>query len=136
MRSKLLAYAQLLRLPDVFTAAADPIAGWFVVGGGGQPWQLAALAGAGACLYTAGIVFNDCFDYALDGRERPERPLPSGAISRRTAALLGAALMTAGLALAMSVGVVAFGIAAFLAIMIFFYNAWSKHFLVLGPLTM
>jgi len=135
-RSKLLAYAQLLRLPNIFTAAADPLAGWFVVGGGAPGWHLTALVGAGACLYAAGIVFNDVFDYRLDCRERPERPLPSGAVSQRAAATLGAVLMVAGLALAMAVGAVAFGIALFLAAMIFFYNAWAKRFAVLGPLTM
>ncbi len=134
--SKPLAYARLLRLPNIFTAAADPLAGWFVVGGGSPAWQVAALAGAGACLYTSGIVFNDLFDYRLDCRERPERPLPSGAISRRAAGILGAMLMVAGLGLAMLAGPVAFGIAVFLAVMIFLYNAWFKHFAVLGPLTM
>lgn len=134
--AKLSAYARLLRLPNAFTAAADPIAGWFVVGGGSPAWHVAALAGAGACLYTAGIVFNDFFDYRLDYRERPERPLPSGAISRGSAAALGAVLMIAGLGLAMLVGAVALGIALFLAMMIFFYNAWAKRFFVLGPLTM
>lgn len=134
-RSKLLAYAQLMRLPNVFTAVADPLAGWFVVGGGDPSWQLALLTGASACLYTSGVVFNDVFDYDLDCVERPERPLPSGAISRRAAAMLGATLMLAGLGLAMAVGAVAFGIALFLAVMIFFYNAWSKRFALLGPLT-
>src|SRR5437773_2719540 len=126
MHSKFLAYARLLRLPNIFTAAADPLAGWFLVGGGAPGWHLAVLVGAGACLYTAGIVFNDVFDYRLDCRERPERPLPSGAISRGAAATLGAALMAAGLALARAVGAVTFGIALFLAAMIFFYNAWAK----------
>jgi 4-hydroxybenzoate polyprenyltransferase len=134
--AKLLAYARLLRLPNLFTAAADPIAGWFVVGGGSPTWHVAALSSAGACLYAAGIVFNDVFDYRLDCRERPERPLPRGDISRATAAVLAAALMVAGLGLAMLVNAVAFFIALFLAGMIFFYNVWSKHFLVLGPLTM
>ncbi len=134
--AKAMAYARLLRLPNVFSAAADPLAGWFVVGGGSPSWHVAALAGAGACLYTSGIVFNDYFDYALDCRERPERPLPSGMISRRTAAMVGTALMMAGLGLAMLVGAVAFGIALFLAAMIFFYNVWSKRFTILGPLTM
>jgi 4-hydroxybenzoate polyprenyltransferase len=133
-RPKLVAYAQLMRLPNVFTAVADPLAGWFVVGGGDPSWHLALLAGAGGCLYTSGIVFNDYFDYELDCLERPERPLPSGAISRTTAAGLGAALMAVGLAFAGTVGTVAFGIAAFIAAMVFFYNAWAKRFAVLGPL--
>lgn len=135
--SKLLAYARLMRLPNVFTAMADPLAGWFVVGGGGDPaWQLLPLVGASACLYTSGIVFNDCFDYELDRRERPERPLPSGAVSRASAWILAAALMLAGLALTATVSAVAFGIGGFVAFMIFFYNSWAKRFAVLGPLAL
>ncbi len=136
-RSKLLAYARLLRLPNVFTAVADPLAGWFVIGGGGDPqWQLPLLMGASACLYTSGIVFNDCFDYHLDLIERPERPLPSGEISRGTAWVLGAVLMAAGLVLAAPVGKVAFSVAAFLAGMIFFYNSWARNIPGLRPLAL
>ena len=135
-RSKFLAYAQLVRLPNVFTAMADPLAGWFVVGGGAPAWHVVLLVAASACLYTAGIVFNDYFDYELDRSERLERPLPSGAISRATAAGLGAALMATGLALSAVVGPVALGIAVFIAAMIFFYNAWAKRFVGLGPLVM
>jgi len=127
-RSTLLSYAQLLRLPNVFTAVADPLAGWFVIGGGGDPqWQLPLLVGASGCLYLSGIVFNDCFDYTIDLVERPERPLPSGAIKRGTAWALGAVLMAAGLGLAAPVGKVAFSVAAFLAGMIFFYNSWARN---------
>src|SRR5437867_1617930 len=102
-RSKLFAYAQLMRLPNIFTAMADPLAGWFVVGGGAPAWHVLLLVGASACLYTSGIVFNDYFDYELDRLERPERPLPSGAISRAMAGGLGTALMASGLALAAAV---------------------------------
>jgi len=135
-RSKLLSYAQLVRLPNAFTAMADPLAGWFVVGGGLPAWNVVALALAGGCLYTSGVVFNDYFDYDLDCLERPERPLPSGAISRPTAVGLGTALMAVGLALAAAIGAVAFGTAVFIAAMIFFYNAWAKQFAGLGPLVM
>lgn len=134
--AKLKPYAQLLRLPNIFTAAADPLAGWFLVGGGVPAWNVLALVGTGVCLYTAGIIYNDVFDYRLDCRQRPERPLPSGAILRAGAGSLAALLMITGLGLAMLTGAVAFGIAVFLAFMIFFYNSFAKHFLVLGPLTM
>jgi 4-hydroxybenzoate polyprenyltransferase len=130
------AFARLLRLPNVFTAVADPLAGWFLVGGGSPAWQIALLAGASTCLYTAGIIYNDCFDYRLDCRERPERPLPRGEISRRAAATLGTVLMLAGLGLALLAGKVAFGIALFIAAMVFFYNAWAKRIPLLGPLAL
>ena len=136
MPAKLRAYAQLLRLPNVFTAMADPLAGWFLVGGGSPAWNVALLMAASACLYTSGIVFNDCFDYRLDCRERPERPLPRGAIALATAWSLAVILMATGLLLAGLVGKVALGIAGFIAVMIFFYNAWAKCDAILGPLAL
>ena len=135
-RSRFLAYAQLLRLPSALTAMADPLAGWFAVGGGAPAWNLPLLAMASACFYTSGIVFNDCFDYDLDCVERPERPLPSGAVSLRTAWTLGAALMIAGLALAGLAGPVPFGVGVFLGAMILFYNAWARRFAALRPLVL
>jgi len=135
-RPKFLAYAQLLRLPNAVTAMADPLAGWFAVGGGVPAWKLPLLAAASACFYTSGSVFNDCFDYQLDSMEHPDRPLPSGAVPLKTAWLLGAALMIAALALAALAGPVPLGVGAFLGAMIFFYNAWARRFPVLRPLVM
>jgi 4-hydroxybenzoate polyprenyltransferase len=136
LRPKFLAYAQLLRLPNAFTAMADPLAGWFAVGGGAPSWQLPLLVGASACFYTSGIVFNDCFDYHLDSVERPERPLPSGAVPLKTAWTLGAALMIAALVLAALAGPVPLGVGVFLGVMIFFYNAWARRFAALRPLVL
>jgi 4-hydroxybenzoate polyprenyltransferase len=135
-RPQFLAYAQLLRLPNTFTAMADPLAGWFAVGGGLPGWQLPLLVGASACFYTSGIVFNDCFDYQLDSVEHPERPLPSGAVPLKTAWLLGSALMIAALVLAALAGPVPLGVGVFLGAMIFFYNAWARRFTILRPLVL
>lgn len=136
MSAKLRTYAQLIRLPNVFTAVADPLAGWFLVGGGAPAWHIAFLGAASASLYTAGIVLNDCFDYRLDCRERPERPLPRGTIQLRTAWILGTVLMLTGLACATVVSPVALGMAGFIVGMILFYNAWAKRFALLGPLAL
>jgi 4-hydroxybenzoate polyprenyltransferase len=134
--SRFLAYAQLLRLPNAVIAMADPLAGWFAVGGGVPAWQLPLLVGASACFYTSGVVFNDCFDYQLDCIEHPERPLPSGRVSRKVAWRLGTALMIVALALAAVAGPVPLGVGAFLGAMIFFYNAWARRFSILRPLVL
>ena len=34
------------------------------------------------------MVLNDVFDAEVDAREQPDRPIPSGRVSRRAAALL------------------------------------------------
>ena len=94
-----LAWARLLRLPNHFTAIADVLAGYLVVAGlttlHARPAMLMAAA-AGWAFYAAGMVLNDVFDVALDTVERPERPLPSGQIAVKTAALAGQGLLALG----------------------------------------
>src|SRR5437867_3441682 len=97
------AYAQLLRIPNVFTAMADIFLGWLAV----WHWNyqpppvitLFLLLGATFCLYCGGMVLNDFFDMAEDRRERPFRPIPSGRVSWRTAGVLGIFLLLAGVGL-------------------------------------
>lgn len=106
----MLAWLRLVRLPNLATAVADPLAGFLVVSGlstvGWPPLAclLAVLAAAG--FYAAGMVLNDVYDLALDRHERPERPLPSGAIPVARAATVGGLLMATGAAAACAAAVV------------------------------
>src|SRR6185369_9284079 len=61
------------------------------------PLLLGFLVAASAALYIAGIVFNDLFDFQVDARERPHRPLPSGQVSFYWAMLLATSLLSLGL---------------------------------------
>jgi len=91
------AYLQLLRAPNVFTAAADILLGFFFTHDSLGAWpQLALLVAASCCLYLAGMVLNDVFDLAQDAAERPFRPIPSGRVSKAAAMRLGAGLLVAG----------------------------------------
>ena len=110
-RDRLLAFAQLLRLPNVFTAFAD-IALATAVGAAVLPsapgsfWAAAGLlALASGCLYLAGMVWNDIFDRAEDAQARPFRPIPSGRVRVGTAAALGVVLFALGLTFAGLAGV-------------------------------
>lgn len=51
-------------------------------------------------VYVAGMVLNDAFDAAIDARERPGRPIPSGRLKRSHAFMAGFALLAAAIALA------------------------------------
>jgi 4-hydroxybenzoate polyprenyltransferase len=98
--NRALAWWQLLRAANVFTAISNIIAGFLIVEHRWQPPEtLAALVAASACLYLAGMVLNDVFDAKLDGVERPERPIPSGRITRGRAATAGWLLLFGGMAL-------------------------------------
>lgn len=104
-------YAQLVRLPNVFTAPADVLLGASIACGTATNISWPALLGlalASAFLYAAGMAWNDYFDADQDLRERPFRPVPSGRISRRQAARIGASLLVAGVATAAIAGSSAF----------------------------
>ena len=107
---KLLAYAQLLRLPNVFTAFADIALASAVVAAvlpavtASFCFAAVLLALGSGCLYLAGMVWNDVFDRAEDAVARPTRPLPSGRVRLRTAIVLGTTLFGAGLLFAACAG--------------------------------
>ncbi len=93
-------YAQLVRLPNVFTAFADVVLGWFALLATGTParsWPaFVLLLAASGCFYMFGMVWNDYADVEQDRRERPFRPIPSGRVSMRQAATLGVWLAVLG----------------------------------------
>src|SRR5260370_15752508 len=86
-------YAQLVRLPNIFTALADIALGWICAVATSTPsarWPaFLLLMGASACLYAGGMIWNDFFDVEQDRRERPFRPMPSERVSRRSAGVAG-----------------------------------------------
>jgi 4-hydroxybenzoate polyprenyltransferase len=105
--SRLHNYAQLARLPALPTALADICLGALVAGGLARRWPaFLLLLISSACLYTAGMVWNDFFDVEQDQRERPFRPIPSGRVTRREAAWLGAGLLAGGVLAALLAGCV------------------------------
>jgi 4-hydroxybenzoate polyprenyltransferase len=99
------AYARLVRLPNLPTALADICLGTLAMGDRPGRWlPFLLLLPASACLYCGGMVWNDFFDVDQDRRERPDRPIPSGQVSRREAALLGTTLLAGGVLFAILAG--------------------------------
>ena len=127
-------YLQLVRLPNVFTAAADSLAGWLLaVGTLEAPRRWLPLVLASVFTYAGGIVLNDVFDLEVDRNERPNRPLPSGRVGLRFAKLLGVGLLLSGVTLAKFSGVAyALGAECTLVLCVLVYNAGLKRS-VLGP---
>ncbi len=125
---------QLIRLPNVLTAAADSLAGWLLGGGSlGETGKWAPLAIASMVLYAAGMALNDVFDTEIDRRERPRRPIPSGRVSRWFAGGLGALGLVAGPLVALLSGsFTSLIVAAVLALAILAYDAGLKR-TALGP---
>jgi len=100
-KDNITAWLQLLRFPLVFTAVADVTMGYLITQRGLQPALPFALLVATSCLlYLSGMVLNDVFDADIDARDQPERPIPSGRVSRNAAEVVGWGLMAAGVAIA------------------------------------
>ncbi|MBN2475964.1 MAG: UbiA family prenyltransferase [Pirellulales bacterium] len=131
---------ELVRLPNLFTAVADVLMGVLFVraiAGAADACMLGLLVVASTLLYASGVVLNDLFDYQRDLAERPDRPLPSGRLSRQFARRLGTALLTAGVAIALPAAWLAGDFrpavaAGALAACILLYDVWLKRTL-LGP---
>lgn len=87
-------------------------------------------------LYGGGVVFNDVFDAELDKIERPERPVPSGIISKGEASLLGIILFVIGIIAAVIVSMLSGLIAISIIIAALVYDKWSKHNAFAGPFNM
>ena len=146
-RGKSLAWLRLLRLPTVFTAVSNILCGYFVSSSTrslpvliSQP-ELWLLLMASVGLYLGGMVLNDVFDTELDRKERPERPIPSGQISKQSAAVAGSTLMIVGVICALGAGIVsstgytAVQTAAILAAAVVLYDSVLKS-TVAGPVGM
>ncbi len=98
LRSALYSWAQLVRLPNVFTILADVAAAFLLVAHGSGPrGRFALVLIAGVCLYWAGMILNDVFDREKDKQERSSRPLASGAIGLASARMAAAVLLVLGI---------------------------------------
>jgi 4-hydroxybenzoate polyprenyltransferase len=127
------AWLELIRAPNLLTAWGDPVAGalWAGVAAGAAP--RVALATAGVCaIYAAGMILNDVFDRAEDARDRPARPIPSGRIALRHAALAGAVLLALGPALGAAAGAATLAWMGPLAVWALLYDVRLKR-TPLGP---
>lgn len=146
--SKLQAYLELLRLPNVFTAIADVMMGyWFVT------WSpirkdlppaefgtLLLLGLASSCFYLAGMVLNDYFDRNKDMRERPTRPIPSRRVPESAALWMGSELVIIGVVISWLVSFIAATpltgmVALALAFAVISYDGFLKR-TWLGPIGM
>jgi 4-hydroxybenzoate polyprenyltransferase len=129
------ALLRLLRISLAPTAAADAVAGMTLATLG---WPGAGAASllvvvASLALLHGGLVLNDWADRKKDLRTRPNRPLPSGAISPSVALALGAGLVGMGLLAAGGAHPGLLPHAVALACAILFYDLGPRGAL-LGPL--
>ncbi|MES2827232.1 MAG: UbiA-like protein EboC [Bacteroidota bacterium] len=151
---KLIGYLRLMRPANVVTAVADVLAGMAIGGyfspffgpyngnyGWGQAIKpdltgvlLVCLSTIG--LYSGGIIMNDVFDSKLDAVERPERPIPSGLISKNAATIFGGICFFIGIFAAGLLGKNTQYLAVAIMISCLVYDKFLKHSAVFGPINM
>jgi 4-hydroxybenzoate polyprenyltransferase len=122
--------AELVRAPAALTVVGDSLAG-LAAARAGTPTPFRArhllLPVASACLYLGGMALNDYADRDVDAVERPERPVPSGRVTPRSALAVGAALTAGGVAAAgVAGGRRALGVAIPLAACVWTYDLVAK----------
>jgi 4-hydroxybenzoate polyprenyltransferase len=129
------AWLQLARVSNTPTTLSDTVAGAVLVSSAAAAGTVALVAVAIALFYTAGMILNDVLDSDVDARERPERPLPSGQVSRSAAATAVVILFVAGEGLLALEGLEPFLAGLGLIALIVLYDAWHKGN-VLSPVLM
>jgi 4-hydroxybenzoate polyprenyltransferase len=152
--SRLRAWLELLRVPNLPTVASNavlgawlgfaaqgrlpslPFAGWPDSGAAATHafefrdlFVIVHLAAGLCALYLVGLVLNDLFDLATDRRERPNRPLPSGRIAPWQAMLAVLGLLAAGVWLLLSVNrsPLLVGLVSALVAAIVLYDLLHRH---------
>lgn len=131
------AVLQLLRIPNVFTAMADVLAGYLIAAlhvFSVKP--LFAVLAATACIYSLGCVLNDLMDRETDRVERPSRPIPSQAVTITEAVVITFILVALGFLSAWGAGFHALVIACLLILLVVVYDVFSKQDAFWGPLGM
>lgn len=133
-KEKLYAHLQLARISNSPTVLSNVLAGAALSGllyngvrEGNEITSLALLMLAMGLFYTAGMYLNDVFDYEIDLKERPERPLPSGLVEKNTAIALVVFFFLTGQLLLAFVGVEAFISGLILIGIIILYDYWHKN---------
>lgn len=123
---RLKAWLQLLRVSNTPTVVSNALSGCAIgvagvvvhdvaIGGGVHsftadmyPWRAFCFAAPALVLiYVAGMATNDALDVETDRKERPNRPIPSGRISRRAALLFAIIASAAALGLLASASLAA-----------------------------
>lgn len=131
-------YLLLIRLPNLFTLPSNIILGFVLVSTFTMTItsviQILMLVTISILLYCVGLVLNDLFDYEVDKKERPNRPLASGKISKKAAMILVTILASISLILSLLVSVTTFSISVLLLVIIFGYDKYLKNTQA-GPFT-
>lgn len=101
---KLRSALRLGRVSNLPTVWTNTLAGAVLAGAAGFGAEFAVMLAAFSLFYTGGMFLNDAYDALYDAAQRPERPIPSGEVSRGEVYGWGFGMMAAGIALLATAG--------------------------------
>ena len=132
---KIAAYFQLSRPVNVLiTFVSIPVACW-IASGTACSWFFILLAGLTGALVAAGAnAINDAFDIDIDRINRPDRPLPRGALTQRDAHRMWLILSIAALGINLFLNLAALLIVILSIALLYFYSARLKRTVLAGNL--
>jgi len=128
-------YLRLVRPVNCAIAFASVAVGAGMAGEISEGHRILSAGLSAACIAGGGNALNDACDEAEDRINRPDRPIPSGAVSRRGASLAAAVLFGVGLALSIRLGPMAVWVALAAAGGLVAYDIALKRVPVLGNAT-
>ncbi|KAF1078814.1 geranylgeranylglycerol-phosphate geranylgeranyltransferase [Methanogenium sp. MK-MG] len=126
-------YLQIIRPVNALVAGIAVLLGVLVAGVEVTPVMFLLVLSV-FCITGAGNAVNDYCDRDIDAINRPDRPIPSGAVSMRGAAIYSAILFLAGIACAALVHPACFGIACLNSVLLVAYAARLKGVPLAGNL--
>jgi 4-hydroxybenzoate polyprenyltransferase len=127
-----LALGRVSNLPTVWT---NTLAGAVLAGAAAFGAEFAVMLVAFSLFYTGGMFLNDAFDAPWDAKQRAERPIPAGEVSRREVFGWGFGMMALGVALLAWIGVAPALAGIALAATITYYD-WHHKGNVFSPVVM
>jgi len=130
-------YLLLVRLPNLFTLPSNVLVGYAIVSSMTMTSYVQVLLAVtiSILLYCVGLILNDLCDFSIDKKERPDRPLPSGKVSRRAAIGLVITFSILALSLSLIINITTFVISSILLITIVGYDKFLKKTRA-GPFTL
>ena len=127
------AYIELSRPVNVLiTFVSIPVACW-IAGGTASSWLFMVLAGVTGAFVAAGAnAVNDAFDVEIDRINRPDRPLPRGALTIQDARRMWLVLSLIALGINIFLNPVALALVTFSIAVLYFYSARLKKTVLIG----
>jgi geranylgeranylglycerol-phosphate geranylgeranyltransferase len=134
----LIGFVLVTRLDNSFEAAAYTLLGAYLGSSLAQTLSSRSLCAAlvVGLIVAYGFVINDYWDVEVDRLSKPDRPIPSGRVSRRAAGMVAALLTITALMVALSLGPAMAWMAGFTILLATLYSYYLKATVLLGNAAM